>query len=249
MKVIAIADLHGELINIEDSFDLLLICGDVCPNFSWDTVTDTIAQECWLKSKFTEWVNSLNFNNESSKVVFIAGNHDFVLDKNFSNKSVVKGIRKYFEDKCGGRIIYLDNEEYDFKYTEGEKDYSIKIYGTPYCKVFGNWAFMRESISHYYRGIPDNLDILISHDAPKVGDYGLISQGRQAGINAGNPKLAEYIAKKKPKLALHGHIHSSSHKLEDIDDTIYGCVSVNDEYYVLSYQPLILEYVEGKLKF
>lgn len=48
MKILAFSDCHGQLPNITESFDLLLIAGDICPidNHSY------IFQKEWLSNVF-----------------------------------------------------------------------------------------------------------------------------------------------------------------------------------------------------
>ena len=39
------------------------------------------------------------------------------------------------------KATILIHEEYEYLSNEGK---IYKVFGTPYCKIFGNWAFMRE---------------------------------------------------------------------------------------------------------
>jgi len=227
MKVIAISDLHGYLPTIEP-FDLLLICGDVCP------VQNHIRtyQEEWLSNEFAEWINGLPFNDTFSKVVMCAGNHDIIFDGLGKHKK--KDWLSHIKDD---RLVYLDNEEYEFLSNDGK---TYKIFGCPYCKVFGNWAFMRENLEKYYDFIPEKLDFLITHDSADIDNLGMISLGRWKGENAGNVILANYVNKVKPKYYFSGHIHSGRHELKEIDGIKSANVSIMDEYYYPSYLPLTL---------
>ena len=76
MKVIAFSDHHGILPEIKTAFDLMFICGDICPvdNHYRDW------QREWMENHFTTWVNNLPFNDAWSKVIFIAGNHSMRLE-------------------------------------------------------------------------------------------------------------------------------------------------------------------------
>ena len=69
MKIIATADLHGRLPQI-DECDLFLIAGDVCPTH--DHNPDF--QQFWLDATFREWLDRTPARN----ILGIAGNHDFV---------------------------------------------------------------------------------------------------------------------------------------------------------------------------
>ena len=53
--------------------------------------------------------------------------------------------------------------------------------------------------------------------------------------------LTELIEEVKPKLLLHGHLHSTNHERENIGDTGVYNVSLIDEFYKMNYKPLYLE--------
>lgn len=231
MKIIAISDLHGYLPEITEPFDLLLIAGDICPAhdhyYSY--------QINWLQHNFAKWITNLPFSNEWSKVVMTWGNHDFV------GEIIGKEELQCLNITTGNRLIVLNNEEYKFEYLTDNGVNSLKIFATPYCKVFGNWAFMRENLEKYYDFIPDGIDILISHDAADIDDLGTISQGRWKGENAGNKILAEYVSKTKPKYYFCGHIHSGKHGLREIEGIKIANVSINNEGYSPVNEPLIFD--------
>jgi len=207
MKILITSDLHGNFPNV-DNCDLFLICGDICPT----TNHNRNFQEKWINSQLFPWLKSLS----AKKIIFIAGNHDFWFES--KGKKLLSSINK--EDK----IIYLRNSFYEYK--------GIKIFGTPYCKQFGNWAFMRKSqiLEEKYSMIPDDLDILLTHDAPMLNDVGSILD-RPTQCNVGNPILAKHILIKKPKYVFCGHIHSGNHELQNVNGTQIANVSlVNEEY-------------------
>lgn len=56
MKVTAISDLHGNLIDIEPC-DLLLICGDISP---LDIQRDYIQMTKWIFNEFQEWIMKID---------------------------------------------------------------------------------------------------------------------------------------------------------------------------------------------
>lgn len=246
IKIIAFSDPHGQLPLITEPFDLMLIGGDVCPAYNhYDEF-----QRNWLSTTFTKWVMSLPFADKSSKVVFIGGNHDFYLnDEPNPNKGDYSSIYTDILKPCGGRLVYLEDDEYVFeKESSDGKIESLKIYGTPWCKIFGRWAFMREDekLAQLYDNIPEGLDILLTHDAPDIQGHGKIILGPWAGENAGNKPLAGAIKKKEPKLVLYGHIHSSKHTLTKMykKNTKLRCISILDENYYPLYAPYVFE-MEG----
>ena len=192
MKILATSDTHGYLPEITEPFDLLLICGDVCPAhdhyFSY--------QKQWFEETFVPWVKALPFRDEWSRVVMTWGNHDFVGER------LKEGDVTRLQGLADGRLVILKNKAYDFEYLdENEGIKTLKIFGTPYCKIFGSWAFMvsTEKLHEKYSQIPEGLDILISHDSPTINKLGLIQEGWNAGVEAGNTVLDQYIRSRKPK--------------------------------------------------
>jgi hypothetical protein len=183
-------------------------------------------------------VNSLPFKDAFSRVVMCAGNHDMA----FENMTM-SARRKIFSNINDGRLIYLENEEYAFECPDENGEIrTYRIFATPYCKIFGNWAFMRENekLDRYYGFIPDGCDFVISHDAADINDLGMILMGSYRGTNAGNGVLAEHIRRAKPKYYFCGHIHSGNHFPSDVDGTVMANVSIMDEDYNPTHFPLVL---------
>ena len=249
IKIIAFSDPHGNLPVITEEFDLLLICGDICPahdHYNW-------YQREWLSTVFVKWVMSLPFKDNLSKVVFIGGNHDvYLMQEPNPNRGDYSSIYTDILKPCGGRLVYLEDDEYIFeKVNEDGQVEKLKIYGTPWCKIFGNWAFMRsdEKLAQYYDNIPEGLDILITHDAPDIQGCGKITLGCWAGENAGNKVLAKAIKKKEPRYVFWGHIHTGSHKMTKVykKNTYIRCVSILDEEYYPLFEPFSIE-IEGHVE-
>jgi hypothetical protein len=94
-----------------------------------------------------------------------------------------------------------------------------------------------------FDNIPEDVDILLTHDAPAIPPYGIINEGHYSGTDAGNKPLAKAIKDKKPRYAFHGHIHSSSHDMTIPEgyETQVACLSINNENYHPTYKPLVLE--------
>lgn len=223
MRVCAISDLHGYLPYIEPC-DLLLICGDIMP---LNIQTNMPNSEKWLEEFFIPWIE----RSPVDQAILIAGNHDFFMERSSRKASTILNTRK---------LTYLRNESTTYVSNDGEM---VSIFGTPYCKIFGNWAFMRnpDTLKEKYAEIPENVDILISHDAPMIGEVGKIKQGGWAGTEAGNPCLAEEILCKKPKWCFCGHIHSGEHNITEYDGIRLANVSLVDEAYEPTNKPIYVE--------
>ena len=92
--------------------------------------------------------------------------------------------------------------------------------------------------------MPKNCDIVITHEAPRIGKMGIIQQGQSAGFKAGSKVLADIIKDRQPRYAISGHIHSSEHTLSKYKgggNTLYATVSLLDERYEYTYKPLTFE--------
>lgn len=225
LSICAISDLHGYLPELEPC-DLVLICGDSVP---LKYQSDFELTYNWYIKDFRKWAEEL----ECDKVLFIAGNHECT----FPRHSEVFYEEFPEEDK----ITYLQDSEYIYKGNDG-KDYII--YGTPWCKVFGRWAFMTsdENLEILYSDIPEDLDILMTHDQPYgYGDVLLQKDCPWAnGEHIGNKPLAKIILEKQPKYLFCAHLHSTDHSCIEISKTKRYNVSLKDERYQPVYKPLYL---------
>ena len=227
MRIIALSDLHGILPHIKDEgAELMLICGDIVP-LSFQS--DMELSKWWFETKFTEWVNALHVD----KVVFICGNHDWLGEWDHEWLS--------YKFSQHTKATYLHHQQYNYISLQDGKEY--KIFGTPYCKIFGRWAFMRENetLEKLYSEISENLDILLTHDAP-YGVTDICNQGI-ASIKGhiGNIPLREALLRSQPMYCFHGHLHSSSRDFESLNNTKVCNCSVLDEYYDLVYKPIVID--------
>lgn len=223
MKIIALSDLHGNLINIKESCDVVVIAGDWSPlsiqhnsNLTMNWVTDT----------FIPWMGSL----KSDHVIFIPGNHDLVCtSKKFKSDilyyTTKMNLHKKVHYLCHDSIIIDDK----------------KFFGTPNSESPNGWAFSKQHNQTYK--FDDDTDILITHQPPRFGDVGFVYQYNK---DLGSIELANQIKNSNIILNICGHIHTGSH-LEHIIRNKYGKltsiynVSILDEDYDIAYDPTVIE--------
>lgn len=188
MKIIATADLHGHLPEIEEC-ELLLIAGDICP-LEHRSVK---RQGQWLEHSFAPWIEGRRCQAE--RVIYIGGNHDFVLERGGPGPRA-RAAATYLQDssvEVGG----------------------LKIYGTPWTEGPATWAFMlperargkapgsaAPDLETAYGAIPDDADVVLVH-GPPLG-YGDSTLG---GELKGSVPLLERLEEVRPRLTVFGHIH------------------------------------------
>lgn len=225
MRICAISDLHGVLPKIEPS-ELCIIAGDVSP---LDRQRDDTPMIAWLFGTFLNWIKEMPCDH----VFMVAGNHDFVASDNYC---VMKAL-EYLSD---WKLSYLQNESELYLAPDGR---NIWVYGTPYCHKFGNWAFMEHEfdLEKLYEAIPENTDILITHDTPAIGDLDLL-QSSKWSAHAGGKALATAIERIKPRYVFCGHLHTCKDKYMKINNTEIYNVSILDNEYVNVYKPTYVEY-------
>ena len=225
MKIWHISDTpsYHNLLNIPKDIDVVIHSGD-STNYR-DSYKNHVELE-----DFIYWFSRLPIKHK----IYVAGNHDSAIESNiFDCKN------KLFKDN---NIIYLEN---DFTIIEG-----IKIWGSPYTPIFGNWCFMkaRNKIDRVWQHIPKDSDIIVVHGPPKgIMD---LSFDRQHNIErCGCNALKKVILSTQPKLFLSGHIHNNKDiinagtlKLSDYN-TIFsnGSVVTDGEFGILSSNGNILE--------
>lgn len=223
MSIYAVADLHGNLPPIPEDCDVLLIAGDICPDFPpmkarhWDFVDKTGQRQAkWLATDFREWLQPLI--KRPGRVIAVWGNHDFVGEYPWL---VPKLPWTLLRDT--GTTIMLPGLV------------PVRIWGTPWVPTLTSWAFYGnpDFLSGRADSIPAHLNILMSHGPPfGVGDRVL------RGEHVGDPALAEAILRARPVATICGHIHEARGDY-DLEDCRVLNVSAVDAQYKLYDDPFV----------
>ena len=250
MKIVAISDIHGYLPKLQPC-DVVVICGDILP---LNIQRNYEASLAWLSGPFQSWA----LNLDCKKVVFIAGNHDFVFEQlcnehvHVMGKMAPHSALQFTPERICSTLFQMD-DEYDpkliylcdsfFKY-EG-----VKFYGTPWCPSLSNWAFYgdKEQLIDKFNKIPFDTDILITHCPPKYGLQGVVLETNWNYMNDfGCVELQQVLDElfaDRDMWVLSGHIHSGKHDIEKFNNIKYRNCSLKDENYNEAYQPFVFEIV------
>lgn len=182
MKILHISDTHGFEYKSPISADLVIHSGD-CSNYK-----DPYRNEHEVRT-FIEWYSKIPIPK-----IYVAGNHDTSIEKGLIRKS----------DFTNADIIYLQDESITIN--------NFKIYGTPWTKLFYDWAFMlsEDRLKDIWDMIPEDTDILISH-GPPYGIRDSVYINKLQTEHCGSITLYDKIQSIKPKLVCFGHIHSSKY--------------------------------------
>lgn len=222
MKILAISDTHGyhSKLNIDESVDVIVCTGD----FS----NARGARNVYESEEFLGWFNSLNIKHK----ILVAGNHDTDLERKYL--ASLKGeqtIEEYLKIKYPN-ITYLQDSSVVID--------GIKFYGTPWCPMFYNWAFMENEsvLRKKFSKIESDTNVLLTH-TPAYGilDY---ANGNICGSNA----LLEKIKKlKKLKYHIFGHIHESggTEAIGTKNKTKYVAINASMYDYLEMREPIVFE--------
>lgn len=230
VSIVATSDLHGVLPDLSEyQGDILCICGDIVPLGIQRSVIDSFV---WLNDKFFPWLQKLK---QFKDIFFIAGNHDFVFDKNFRYFSAnFETLWSSFLDKLklysSPNIHYLENSFYIL-------ENGISVYGCPNVIGPAGWAFYLKE--EKYKEVLDNIlkgtNILLCHQPPMIQDIGKVIDDVEwspnYNVDYGSKALTNAITDLNPNLVLCGHIHGGSHVPLSIGDTTIVNVSYKDEEY------------------
>lgn len=183
MRVVGISDLHGRLPNIP-ACDVLLIAGDICPDFMFrKSVTDIarLYQMDWLRDVYAPWEQTVS----ATHILATPGNHDWV--KEFPPECRSK---MFIDEGCNVQDLYRDR--------------TLKFWFTPWVSGLPMWNYSltRERRRDRFDMIPRGLDVLVSHaPAYHIGDKTM------SGEHAGCIELRTAIDRARPKHCFYGHIH------------------------------------------
>ena len=206
MRFACLADLHGYL-PVVPSCDVLLVAGDICP--TGDERPET--QRRWLRSTFAEWLSDV----PAEAVVGVAGNHDFVGEK---DPSVLRDLDWH----------YLQDESIEIG--------GVSIYGSPWTSRFQDWAFMlsEEELAERWSLIPSAIDVLCVHSPPRgYGDW-------ISGQSIGSPSLLAAIDEREPKLCAFGHVHDGYGRWQRGATTLVNAAYCGADYRP-AHSPVVLE--------
>jgi Icc-related predicted phosphoesterase len=215
LTIVALSDQHGELPDVPPC-DLLLVAGDVCPvtNHGVDF------QEQWLRADFRRWLEQI----PARKIVFIAGNHDFVFER---RRNFLPGDYP---------ATYLQDSGCEWE--------GLRIWGTPWQPPFFDWAFnlREEELARKWALIPDGTDILVCHGPPHGYGDGVPECG---GVrHTGSPSLLERIHEVRPRLVVFGHIHEGRGEWR-LGNMVLANVTLLDARYRPVHSPWV-HHLEGR---
>lgn len=143
--------------------------------------------------------------------IFIPGNHDWALEKNFP----------YWKDECDKRRIFLLNDTGMIIKSMDDPKLNLKIWGSPVQPWFHSWAFNRMRtqaevtkkhgwIKPHWDLIPVDTEILLTHGPPMgiLDEVTNVMGGSyNPKVNVGCEELLKRIKETQVKLHLFGHIH------------------------------------------
>lgn len=143
--------------------------------------------------RFLDWYEGTSPTHK----IYVSGNHDFLCEEE------PEEIRLLCEERG---IHYLCCESITLE--------GLRIYGTPYQPVYGNWAFnaSQPELEKLAAKIPE-CDVLVSHGPP----YGILDEvlhpRQREDAHVGDKFLLRRIWEIRPKLVHVGHIHESRGQL------------------------------------
>lgn len=189
--------------------DILIISGDL-------TGTGTIDELVRVRTFLDAIVHADLYKH----ILFIAGNHDRILDKNyFLQYGLLRGpdtdidTRQRMIDEAHARLF--DNLPSNIHYLldESRRIEGYNFYGSPWVKPYDTghkWGFEcydPQLAEKYWPRIPSDVDILITHQPPlnhgdlePMGPHGDL-------IHTGSASLLERVKQIQPLLHIFGHVH------------------------------------------
>ncbi len=221
MRIVALSDQHGYLPEIPPC-DLLLVAGDVCP----DRIGNSFAehhpdrQMAWFDERARPWLAGA----PAAHKILTWGNHDwcgqaYPAESGTSTAASPGGLQILVD--AAARVP-----------APGMPGGSVSVWGSPWSLEFGHWAFMKppDELAKAYAAIPDDIDILVSHQPPYgYGDrFDHVDSG--AIEHVGSEELLAAIRRIRPRLVICGHMHGGHGRYEYEGVIIHNVAVVNDDY-------------------
>lgn len=210
MKISFISDTHNH--------SLPKISGDILVHSGDATGKGTIPE----LNKFFYRFRSLDFKHK----VFVAGNHDFLFQK----------------DPCLAQAMFRK-----FNYLEDKEAIidGLKFYGSPWQPWFHDWAFNLPrglSLAKKWNMIPDDTDVLVTHGPPA----GILDGEPGTGMPLGCEDLLRRVSQVRPLIHAFGHIHcrygTRIHTWLNGDQTLFINASICTEAYMPDNLPIEVDF-------
>lgn len=223
--VYAISDLHGNLPDIPTDAEVLILAGDICPDFRPAITGERVdkggyAQARWLDTEFRAWLES---RPDGCSVVAIWGNHDFVGE----HPELIPDL-PWILLQDSSTLLNAD----------------LCVYGTPWVPGLPYWAFHASEFALSARaGALPQVDILVTHGPPRgLGDYipgGTPKQvnkyGNAEGLHVGDVALSSFLeSERAPGVVVCGHIHEARGVYCTGGTTVYNVAAVDERYHLHS---------------
>ncbi len=179
MRLVLISDTHrrhGQL--TVPAGDVLVHAGDFSSGGRPQEIADF---DAWLATQ-----------PHACKVV-VAGNHDFLFERDPAAARALLGHATYLEDS-------------------GATIGGLRFWGSPWQPRFFDWAFNLDRgapLAAKWALIPDGVDVLVTHGPPHA-----ILDRTLRGEPVGCEELAKALPRIRPRLHVFGHIHEAHGTLE-----------------------------------
>jgi Icc-related predicted phosphoesterase len=163
---------------------------------------------------FNDWLGELPHPSK----ILVPGNHEFFLESDPSRRRLISNA------------TVLINEAVEIA--------GLKIWGSPVTPLYGG-AFGLSSPAdrtRLYAGIPEEVDILVTHGPP----YGILDRSPGTPHHAGCPQLLEAVTRLRPKLHVFGHVHGA-HGMVSTDNTLFLNAALLGPEGDLSASPIVLQ--------
>ena len=223
VRIVCLSDTHAQHKYIHRASvpagDVLVHTGDIC-------MTGSLKELC----DFAEWFGAF----PHAQKILIGGNHDYCLDGS-SIPSCPSEVRDTVLANAG--ITLLHDSAVNLS--------GINVYGTPWQLPYKQMAFNLDDPERAlrYAAIPENTNILLTHNPPK----GILDQEKASG-----PELGCAILRKRidelPMLQLNvfGHIHlGRGHKTVGdkhfINASMVGGPGYSQRPFAISQQPFVVD--------
>lgn len=223
MRIVALSDQHGHLPEVPPC-DLLLVGGDVCPDHVDGVFAgeDPGRQQAWFEAHARPWLT----NAPAAHKILTWGNHDWCgqacrLDEPPPPPASSPALQIVVD-----ALIRVPTA------TTGR---SLSVWATPWSREFGRWAFMKSpaELTALYSGIPEGIDILVSHQPPLGYGDRYNHPGSGDVEHLGSPELLAAIARVRPGLVVCGHLHAGYGGFVYDGIPIWNVSVVNDDYHLV----------------